>query len=184
MQKTWTQNEEQRNVATIPGYSVDRRTTKHAELHRWRSGGLKLTSSTTNACEDKTAQHIGSYHSTKFGMSRPEPSKRTSRHRLHPLLRQGHKTRRGGILNTGKNLNSGESGNQKNGKTKSGGRNGKRRQQTIHVHTRIRKLIADVYCFNCCSSCLEFSNFLAVLHHSSSHLLFLQMSRPEHWQMS
>ena len=31
------------------------------------------------------------------------------------------KTRHGGILNTGKIFNSGESGNQKNGKTKSGG---------------------------------------------------------------
>ena len=34
-------------------------------------------------------------------------------HRLHPLLRHGHKTRHGGIRNTGKNHNCGESGNQK-----------------------------------------------------------------------
>ena len=86
----------------------------------------------SDAYEDKTAQHIGSYNSTIFGTGR-----RTSEHRLHPLLRHGHKTRHGGILNTGTILISGESGNQKNGKTTSGGRNCKRRQQTIHVHSCI-----------------------------------------------
>ena len=86
--------------------------------------------------EDKTAQHIGSY--TTDG-------RRTSRHRLHLLLRHGHRIRHGGTLNTGTILNSGESGNQKNGTTKGGGRHGERRQQTIHVHTSIRKLIVDDY---------------------------------------
>ena len=43
------------------------------------------------------------------------------------------------LLDTWKILNSVESGNQKNGKTKSDGRNGWRRQQTIHVHTSMRK---------------------------------------------
>ena len=38
------------------------------------------------------------------------------------------------------------------------------RQQTIHVHTSISKLMADEYCCNCCPSCPEFSNFFAVLH--------------------
>ena len=51
---------------------------------------------------------------------------------------------------------------QKNGKTKSGGRNGKRRQQTIDVHTSIGKLTADEYCFNSCPSCPEFVFFFAV----------------------
>ena len=49
-------------------------------------------------------------------------------------------------------LSSGECGNQKNGKTKSGGRNGKRRRQTIHVRTSIRKLIADEYWTNIVST--------------------------------
>ena len=88
----------------------------------------------SDAYEDKTAQHIGSYNSTKFGsFSHHEvfcffnsfrTGRRTSEHRLHPLLRHGHKTRHGGILNTGTIL---ISGNQKNGKTTSGGRNCKRR---------------------------------------------------------
>ena len=108
--------------------------------------------------------------------------RRTSRHRLHPLLRHGHKTRHGGILNTGKILNSGESGNQKNGKTKSGGRNGKRRPQTIHVQTSIRKVIADEYCLKCCPSCPEFSDFFAVLH-IHQPCIFLDFAS-SNWQMS
>ena len=39
----------------------------------------------SDAYEDKTAEHIGSYNSTIFGTGR-----RTSEHRLH-LLRHGHK---------------------------------------------------------------------------------------------
>ena len=97
----------------------------------------------------------------------------TSRHRLHPLLRLGHKTGHGGILNTGKILNNGESGNQKNGKTKSGGRNGTRRQQTIHVHTSIRKLMWTRRCFNCCPS-LSSSFFFCSL---SSSLFFCSLAR-------
>ena len=53
-----------------------------------------------------------------------------------PVFGWMDKTRHGGILNTGKNLSSGESGNQRSGKTKSGRRNGKRRQQSS-----IRKLM-------------------------------------------
>ena len=47
MRKPWTQNEEQRNVATIPRYSADGRKAKYTDLLRWRSGGLELTSSTS-----------------------------------------------------------------------------------------------------------------------------------------
>ena len=89
------------------------------------------------------------------------------------------KTRHGGILDTGKILNSGESGNQKNGKTKSGGRNGKQRPQTIQVHSSIRKVTADEYCFKCCPSCPEFSDFFAVLHIHQPCIFFKKKkSRP------
>ena len=76
--------------------------------------------------QDSTTRWILPFNKIWNGSARTV--KRTSRHWLHPLLRHGHKTRHGGILN------SGESGKLKNGKTKSGGRNGKRRQQTIRVH--------------------------------------------------
>ena len=111
--------------------------------------------------QDSTTHWILPFNKIWNGSART--GKRPSQQRLHPLLRHGHKTRHGGIVNTGKILNSGESG-EKNGKTTSVGRNGKRRQQTIHVHPSIRKLLADEYCFNCCPSCFELSFFFAILH--------------------
>ena len=86
----------------------------------------------SDAYGDKTAQNIGSYNSAKFGMVQPELAN-VLLDTDFILFFVGHKIRHGGILNTGKILNSGESGKQKNGKTKSCGRNGKGRQQTIHV---------------------------------------------------
>ena len=101
----------------------------------------------------------------------------------------GHKTRHGGILNTGKILNSGESGNQKNGKTKSGGRNGKRRQQTIHVHTSIRKLmrtnIVSAVAQGALSSQISLQSCTFI-----SHVVFFFFEQKNtdvaarHWQMS
>ena len=93
--------------------------------------------------EDKTAQHIGSYHSTKFGLAQPELAGVLVDTDYILFFVMVTELEMVGILNNGTILNSSESGNQKSGKTKSGGRNGKRRQQTIHVHTSIRKLIAD-----------------------------------------
>ena len=113
---------------------------------------------------DKTAQHIGPYHSTKFGVAQPELADVLLDTDCILFFIMVTKTRHGGILDTGKILNSGESGNQKNGKTKSGGRNGKQRPQTIQVHSSIRKVIADEDCFKCCPRCPEFSDFFAVLH--------------------
>ena len=111
--------------------------------------------------KDKTAQHIGPYHSTKFGVAQPELADVLLD--TDCILFFVKVTKKSGILNTGKILNSGESGNQKNGKTKSGWRNGKQRPQTSQVHSSIRKVIADDYCFKCCPSCREFSDFFAVL---------------------
>ena len=55
IRKPLTQNEEQRNVATILRYSADGRTMKCSELFRWRSGGLKLTSSTSTTSSQLTS---------------------------------------------------------------------------------------------------------------------------------
>ena len=131
--------------------------------------------------QDSTTHWILPFN--KFWNGSARTGRRTARHRLHTLFRHGHEIRHGGILNTGKSLDSGECGNQKNGKTKSGGRNGKRRQQTIHVHTSIRKRIADEYCFNCFPSRLEFSFFFAVLHiHQPCSFLCLPDYASRHWQ--
>ena len=132
--------------------------------------------------EDKTAQHIGSYHSKKFGMAQPELADVLLDTDFILFFVMVAKTRRGGILNTVKILNSGESGNQRNGKTKSGGRNGKRGQQTFHVHTSIRKLAQGDHCFNCCPCRCEFSKFLCSLSHSTDVLFTDVASR--RWQMS
>ena len=58
------------------------------------------------------------------------------------------KAQHGEALNTGKILNSGESGNQKNGKIKSGGTNGKNGQRQIHVQTSSGKPVAGEYGFD------------------------------------
>ena len=164
-------------MATILRHSADSRTTRYTELLRWRSGKLKLMSSTltsssrlTPSTTRLTAKEIIMKNMIFMRRYDPNPQARPlwqretpqninkcadvpstrtrqrctsysdayedkwlsqnwqtyfSRHRLHRLLRHGHKIRHGGILNTGKILNDGESGNQKNGKTKSSGRNGK-----------------------------------------------------------
>ena len=63
---------------------------------------------------DKTAQHIGPYHSTKFGVAQPELADvLLDTDCILFFVMVTKKTRHGGILNTGKILNSGESGNQK-----------------------------------------------------------------------
>ena len=112
---------------------------------------------------DKTAQHIGPYHSTKFGVAQPELADvLLDTDCILFFVMVTKKARHGGILNTGKILNSGESGNQKNGKTKGGWRNGMQGPQTSQVHSSIKKVIADEY-FKCCPSCPEFSDFFAVL---------------------
>ena len=128
----------------------------------------------SDADEDKTAQHFGSYLSTKFGMAQPE---------MADVLRHGHITRHGRILNTGEILHSGESGNQKNGKTKGGGRNGKRRQQTMHIHTSIRKLlrtnIVSIVAHVALSSQISLQSCTFI-----SHVVFLTDFASRHWQMS
>ena len=75
-----------------------------------------------------------------------------------PVFGWMDKTRHGGILNTGKHLSSGESGNQRSGKTKSGRRNGKRRQQSS-----IRKLKPTNVVSTVAQVALS-SQFFAVLH--------------------
>ena len=114
--------------------------------------------------EDKTAQHHWILPFNKIWNGSARTGRRTSRHRLHPLLHYGHNTRHCGILNTGEILNSGESGNQKNGKTKSGGEMVSEDNRRFIFTPAIRKLTADEYCFKCCPSCPEFSFFFAVLH--------------------
>ena len=52
---------------------------------------------------------------------------------------------------------SGESGNQKKVKIKSGVTNGKNRQRQLHVQTCTGKLVAGEYCFDCCHSRPKFS---------------------------
>ena len=78
-------------------------------------------------------------------------------------------------------LNSGESSNQKNGKTKSGGRSGKRRQ-TIHLHTSIRKLMRT----NIVSTVAQVALSSQISLQSctfTSNVVFSQISRPDIWQM-
>ena len=121
------------------------------------TGTRQRCASNSVTLEDKTAQHIGSCSPTTFGVSQSADALLNTDFILFFVM----VTKLDMVeFSTLKILNSGESGNQ----TKSGGRNGKHRQQTIHVHSSTRKLVADEYCFNCCQSRPGFSNFSAVLH--------------------
>ena len=91
--------------------------------------------------EDKTAQHIGSYSPTTFGVVEFQLSAAFLIIFFFDMDRKLNMVE----LPTLERFSTGESGNQKSGKTIGGWKNCKNGQRQIHVQTSARKPVADEF---------------------------------------